>query len=216
MRAGAADTPSLEDRGHQEPYLYDAFLSYDHDDHAVAEGLQRGLHRVGRRLGRLHALRVFRDSTDLSASPDLWGKVAEAMDRSRYMIVVLSPLRPSRDGWTKRSPIGCKTVSLTTSCLSSPAARCIGTTSPRDSTRSVRMPRCRCSRSRECCPPSRSTSTSATMRRGIWSQRCFVTRSPTWPPRFTGNPNMNWPARISVSSAVFADCAAPRSQRWRF
>ena len=54
-------------------------------------GIQRGLHRIGRRMGQLHALRVFRDSTDLTASPDLWGKVTEAMDRSRYMIVVLSP-----------------------------------------------------------------------------------------------------------------------------
>src|SRR6478609_8139263 len=50
-----------------------------------------GLHRIGRRVGQLRALRVFRDSTDLTASPDLWGKVTEAMDRSRYLIVVLSP-----------------------------------------------------------------------------------------------------------------------------
>ena len=57
----------------------------------VAHGIQRGLHRIGRRVGQLHALRVFRDSTDLTASPDLWGKVTDAMDRSRYMIVVLSP-----------------------------------------------------------------------------------------------------------------------------
>ena len=34
---------------------------------------------------------MFRDSTDLSAHPDLWGKVTEAMDQSRYMIAVLSP-----------------------------------------------------------------------------------------------------------------------------
>lgn len=42
-------------------------------------------------MGRLNALRVFRDSTDLTASPDLWGKVTAAMDRARWMIVVLSP-----------------------------------------------------------------------------------------------------------------------------
>jgi hypothetical protein len=39
----------------------------------------------------LNALRVFRDSTDMAANPDLWGKVTEAMDRSRYLVVVLSP-----------------------------------------------------------------------------------------------------------------------------
>jgi hypothetical protein len=91
MRADAADTPALNDPGQQQPFLYDAFLSYDHDDRPVAHGIQRGLHRIGRRVGQLRALRVFRDSTDLTASPDLWGKVTEAMDRSRYMIVVLSP-----------------------------------------------------------------------------------------------------------------------------
>jgi hypothetical protein len=69
MRADAADAPQRNAQGQQQSFLYDAFLSYDHDDRAVAYGIQRGLHRIGRRVGRLHALRVFRDSTDLSASP---------------------------------------------------------------------------------------------------------------------------------------------------
>ncbi|MFD4434056.1 toll/interleukin-1 receptor domain-containing protein, partial [Nocardia sp. NPDC058497] len=72
-------------------FAYDAFLSYSHADRAIAAGIQKGLHRIGRRMGHLHALRVFRDATDLTASPDLWGKVTEAMDQARYCIVVLSP-----------------------------------------------------------------------------------------------------------------------------
>ncbi|MEV0061543.1 TIR domain-containing protein [Nocardia sp. NPDC050718] len=83
----AADPPPKQ----ASPTAYDAFLSYSHADRAIAAGIQRGLHRIGRRVGRLHALRVFRDATDLTASPDLWGKVAEAMDQARYCIVVLSP-----------------------------------------------------------------------------------------------------------------------------
>ncbi|MEV6216075.1 TIR domain-containing protein [Nocardia sp. NPDC051833] len=83
----AADPPPKQ----TSPPTYDAFLSYSHADRAIAAGIQRGLHRIGRRVGRLHALRVFRDATDLTASPDLWGKVAEAMDQARYCIVVLSP-----------------------------------------------------------------------------------------------------------------------------
>ncbi|MET9210571.1 MULTISPECIES: TIR domain-containing protein [unclassified Nocardia] len=83
----AADPPPKQ----ASPPTYDAFLSYSHADRAIAAGIQRGLHRIGRRVGRLHALRVFRDATDLTASPDLWGKVAEAMDQARYCIVVLSP-----------------------------------------------------------------------------------------------------------------------------
>ena len=62
---------------------HDAFLSYSHQDRAVARGVQRGLHSIGRRFAQLRALRVFRDASDLTASPDLWGKVVAAMDEAR-------------------------------------------------------------------------------------------------------------------------------------
>ena len=59
-----------------------------------------GLHRIARRVGQLNALRVFRDTTDLSANPNLWGRVVtDAMDRSRYLIVVLSP-RAAGSEWS--------------------------------------------------------------------------------------------------------------------
>src|SRR6476659_1102994 len=90
MRAYAADAPQPMAQGQQQSGLYDAFISYDHDDRAVAHGIQRGLKRIGRRLGQLRALDVFRDSTDLTAGPDLWGTVTKAMDDARYMIVGLS------------------------------------------------------------------------------------------------------------------------------
>jgi WD40 repeat protein len=70
---------------------YDAFLSYAHRDKAVTTAIQKGLHQIGRRVGQLRALRVFRDDTNLTANPDLWGKITDALDRSRFMIVVLSP-----------------------------------------------------------------------------------------------------------------------------
>ena len=59
--AVAAEPPT---RGHAESFTYDAFLSYSHHDDAVAAGIQKGLHRIARRVGRLNALRVFRDTTD--------------------------------------------------------------------------------------------------------------------------------------------------------
>ncbi len=70
---------------------YDAFVSYNHRDRAAAIGVQKGLQNIGRRVGHRRALRVFRDATDLTASPDLWGKVTEAMDASRHLVVLLSP-----------------------------------------------------------------------------------------------------------------------------
>ena len=101
MRADTADALGVDEPGPGQSFPYDAFISYDHDDRPVAHGIQRGLHRIGRRVGQLRALRVFRDSTDLSASPDLWGKVTEAMDRCRYLIAVLSP-NAATSHWVNR------------------------------------------------------------------------------------------------------------------
>jgi hypothetical protein len=81
--------------------VYDAFLSYTHRDRPIATGIQRGLHQVGRRLGALRALRVFRDDTNLEVSPDLWGRITEAMDRARYLVIVLSP-NAAQSYWVNR------------------------------------------------------------------------------------------------------------------
>jgi WD40 repeat protein len=52
-------------------------------------------------MGQLNALRVFRDATDLTASPDLWGRVTGALDASRYLVVVLSPTS-ARSVWVNK------------------------------------------------------------------------------------------------------------------
>jgi MTH538 TIR-like domain (DUF1863) len=76
-------------------------LSYNRQDGAVAAGIQKGLHRIGRRMGQLNALHVCRDTTDLAADPNLWGKVTDAMNRSRYLIVLLSP-RAAASEWVNK------------------------------------------------------------------------------------------------------------------
>jgi hypothetical protein len=81
-----------------KPMAYDAFLSYAHRDKQVTTAIQTGLHQIGRGVGRLRALRVFGDDTNLAANPDLWGKITDALDGSRYMIVVLSP-RSAASHW---------------------------------------------------------------------------------------------------------------------
>ncbi|MGZ4512876.1 MAG: toll/interleukin-1 receptor domain-containing protein [Mycobacterium sp.] len=84
----ATESPAPEQG---QTFDFDAFLSYTHRDRPVVGGIQKGLHHIGRRLGQLRALRVFRDDTDLTASPDLWGRITDALDRSRFFIVTLSP-----------------------------------------------------------------------------------------------------------------------------
>lgn len=95
----AASTPMSMD-GERE-FQYDAFLSYSHADRRAAAAIQKGLHRVGRPMGRLRALRVFRDETELAANPDLWGRVTEAMDASRLLVLVTSPHAASST-WVNR------------------------------------------------------------------------------------------------------------------
>jgi hypothetical protein len=99
----ADTTETMQDQtiGTEASLVYDVFLSYVDDDRPVAVGIQRSLHQIGRRVGQLRSLRVFRDPADLTASPDLWGKVTEAMDRSRYMIALLSP-RAAASAWANK------------------------------------------------------------------------------------------------------------------
>jgi WD40 repeat protein len=89
--ADAAQDVQPQESGRGTPSEYDAFLSYAHRDKDVTSAIQKGLHQIGRRVGQLRALRVFRDDTNLTANPDLWAKITEALDGSRFMIVVLSP-----------------------------------------------------------------------------------------------------------------------------
>ena len=71
---------------------YDAFISYSHAaDGALAPALQAGLHRLGRRFFQLRALRVFRDQTSLSASPELWTAIEAALARSKHFVLLASP-----------------------------------------------------------------------------------------------------------------------------
>jgi hypothetical protein len=70
---------------------YDAFLSYTDLDAGTGRAILKGLHQIGRRVGQLRALRVFCDGTDRAVNPDLRAKSIEALDGSRFLIVLLSP-----------------------------------------------------------------------------------------------------------------------------
>jgi len=70
---------------------YDAFISYSHAaDGKLAPAVQSALQRFAKPWYALRALRIFRDTTSLSATPELWGSIERALGDSRYFILLAS------------------------------------------------------------------------------------------------------------------------------
>lgn len=81
---------------------YDAFISYSHAaDGALAPALQAALQSLARPLFRLHALRIFRDATSLSASPELWPAIETALREARHFLLLASPAG-AQSKWVQR------------------------------------------------------------------------------------------------------------------
>lgn len=80
---------------------YDGFISYSHAaDGRLAPALQSALHRLARPWYRLRALHLFRDVTDLSATPALWPRIEEALRDSAALIFLASP-EAARSKWVR-------------------------------------------------------------------------------------------------------------------
>jgi sugar lactone lactonase YvrE len=81
---------------------YDAFLSYSHAaDGKLAPALQRALHRFARPWNRMRALRVFRDTTSLAATPELWPAIVAALGQSSHFLLLASP-QAAASKWVQR------------------------------------------------------------------------------------------------------------------
>ncbi|BCJ47266.1 hypothetical protein GCM10010168_71450 [Actinoplanes ianthinogenes] len=71
---------------------FDGFISYSHAaDGRLAPAVQRGLHRLAKPWHRRRALWIFRDQTGLAVTPKLWTSIQEAMDGSKYFVLLASP-----------------------------------------------------------------------------------------------------------------------------
>jgi hypothetical protein len=74
------------------PLLYDVFLSYSHEaDGRFAPQLQAALGKMARPWYRRRAVRVFRDQTTLTATPELWPSIRRALAQSRFFLLLASP-----------------------------------------------------------------------------------------------------------------------------
>ena len=70
--------------------MADVFISYSHTSTQLAAALQRALTVLARPWNRPRALKVFRDKTDLSAAPHLWGTIEQALGSSRFLVLLAS------------------------------------------------------------------------------------------------------------------------------
>jgi len=72
--------------------VYDAFISYSHaKDKPIAAALQPVIQKLGKPWYRRRGLRVFRDDTSLSATPQLWPSIEQALSQSRFLLLLSSP-----------------------------------------------------------------------------------------------------------------------------
>jgi WD40 repeat protein len=83
-------------------YIYKAFLSYSHAvDGRLAPALQSALHRFAKPWYKLRAVWVFRDRTDLSASPGVWPEILKALEQSEFLLLMASPTSAGSE-WVRK------------------------------------------------------------------------------------------------------------------
>ncbi len=72
--------------------MYDAFISYSWKaDGKLSPAIQKGLKHFAKPLFKFQALSIYIDKTDLSSSPHLWSSIRDALEESRYFVLMASP-----------------------------------------------------------------------------------------------------------------------------
>jgi hypothetical protein len=92
---------------------YDAFVSYSHAaDGQLAPALVAGLRRFARTREHRHALRIFRDETNLAVNPNMWGSIEGALKDSAWFVLLCSPQAAASrwvnreiDAWAENKPV---------------------------------------------------------------------------------------------------------------
>lgn len=97
-----ATSPSekMETRFSQNKYK--AFISYSHTrDKSLAPRIQNALRSLAKPWYKLEALTIFIDQTNLSAAPELWPRIQQALQQSEYFILLASP-EAANSEWVKK------------------------------------------------------------------------------------------------------------------
>lgn len=75
-----------------ELLAFKGFISYSHaGDGKLAPAVQHALHRIAKPWYRLRTMRIFRDQTNLGASPGLWSSIESALSASEFFLFMASP-----------------------------------------------------------------------------------------------------------------------------
>jgi hypothetical protein len=83
-------------------FQFTAFVSYSHAaDGRLAEILQARLQTFAKPWYRRRAIRVFRDTTGLGLTPDLWESIRAALSSSEYFILLASE-QAARSPWVEQ------------------------------------------------------------------------------------------------------------------
>jgi WD40 repeat protein len=86
----------------QSGFIFDAFISYSHAaDRKLASALQESLQRFAKPWYVRRAVRLFRDNTNLSATPHLWPSIERALSQSHYFMLLAST-QSAQSSWVQR------------------------------------------------------------------------------------------------------------------
>ncbi|MFD5511193.1 TIR domain-containing protein [Streptomyces sp. NPDC127051] len=91
-QAGSGSRATGTEPEAREPAGYDAFISYSHSwDRKLTKTFQSRLQDFDRPWYRPRSLRLFRDETNLAASPHLWREIERGLTGSRWLVLMASP-----------------------------------------------------------------------------------------------------------------------------
>ena len=82
--------------------MYNAFISYSHSaDTELAARLQTALEKFAKPWYKIRNLNIFRDESNLEATPHLWENIRKAMDKSDYFVLLASP-ESAKSSWVEK------------------------------------------------------------------------------------------------------------------